>query len=97
MRCLFCTAILKPGPKEVYETLVEHAFDPNNEDIILRDTFVCGCSISYNCFWNPDGEFYTGNLSRGHTTLLARIKKHSSIGSLEEEINKQIDKKYGHV
>lgn len=89
MKCPFCTAELQHGSLAAYETLSEHVCDPNNEDVFLRETFVCKCSTSENCFWNPDGEFYTGNISSGHWKLLHRLKKDTPYGSMWEKINKE--------
>ena len=53
--CPSCLAILKPGPKQEYETLLDHVQDPNEENHPLRDTLVCPTK---NCIVNKTGSFF---------------------------------------
>jgi len=97
MKCPFCKSELIPGENKLFETLIEHC-SPSQEFEEFRPperpTFICTCSIAENCFWDEWGGFYTGKLSKGHSMLIAKIKNHDPIGSLEEKITKQIKEKY---
>lgn len=93
MRCPFCKGILKYGGLEYYETLCEHVCDPNGDHgTYNRPIFICDCSISENCFWDPDGDFYTNELSKGHRLLIFHIKNKEAIGSMWENIRQSMHK-----
>lgn len=56
MRCPYCKNPLYRGPKRVYETLIDHAIDPNAKDLPERRIFVCKCSP--DMFWDQFGDVY---------------------------------------
>ena len=56
MRCPYCRGPLYRGPKKVYETLLDHVTDPNNENLPQRRTLVCKCSP--DMFWDHYGDVY---------------------------------------
>ena len=101
MLCPFCKKKLIPGKLKSYETLVEHVCDPNNEEVVLRPTYVCTCSFSKNFFWDTEGDFYTENASKGQMQMLSRMranskgsrKSFSAIGSMWWNIDRKMEEK----
>ena len=91
MKCPFCTAELIPGPMERYETLLEHVSDPNGEPS-MRITYICKCSTSENCFWGFNGEFFEGDISRGHYGLLSKLKRTAALYSDAWRVENEMEK-----
>ena len=68
-RCPCCIGKLEANGSRLYETLVEHVLDPNNETPNYRPTLRCSnhsCITYKNVFWSDAGEEFT-EVERHHT------------------------------
>jgi len=87
MKCPFCKSVLIKSINRKYETLLEHACDPNMIDYPLRPSWECPskCEMSLNSFWDEQGGWYAGHVN--YRTLRAWRQKNghstAAIGSWE--------------
>jgi hypothetical protein len=58
MKCPKCKSELVFGKREIYETLVEHVSNPNDENLPLRWTYVCP-NKCYDGFYDDYGAYYS--------------------------------------
>lgn len=63
VKCPACDLTLSLGQKQVYETVVEHIEDPN-QDLKKKHTVICvnkHCRLFGKGFWGKFGSFYSYN------------------------------------
>jgi len=80
MKCPFCKKTLIRGEDKEFETLLDHVSNPNAIKYPPRETFVCSCIISHDCFWDIDGAFYIGS-NANVKLILSDRHSHDAIGS----------------
>ena len=66
MQCPKCKSELIKGEPKVYETILEHVSDPNNENLPKRATWECPTSCVKG-FWNRYGDYYGPDFKTSET------------------------------
>lgn len=90
MKCPCCKEELKAGILKKLETLMEHVFDTNSEDVSYKASFDChnkDCqAMQAGCFWDEDGALYCDKFLDS-----SKVKwindNNGAFGSFERQLN----------